>query len=266
MPRPRAFTLVELLVVISIIVVLLSLLTPTLDRAIYQAELSLCGAQQRSLGYGAVAYGGDFSRRYPYRAGVRSAVLWQPYKLYEPVNPLSGTTTAIDERLPLKAYVVFAQMLDPLCEAVDLAPEATTNRAAVVGSSYQLYYDWSWNGHRGMQKIGDRFAWNGDRFSVLVSDWDRNGGNNVVVNSHPDYESRLRNFVWNNENNYYLSVWRLENAITRPPVDKNVCTDDLAVRRYDRVELEALGGSDPRMRSVPDFQTAGGYISYIPPQ
>src|ERR1041384_5038401 len=42
------FTLVELLVVISIIVVLLALLTPAIDRAIYQADLATCAARQSS--------------------------------------------------------------------------------------------------------------------------------------------------------------------------------------------------------------------------
>ena len=35
----RAFTLVELLVVITIIVILLALLTPAMDRAVYHAEM-----------------------------------------------------------------------------------------------------------------------------------------------------------------------------------------------------------------------------------
>lgn len=40
----KAFTLIELLVVITIIVVLLALLVPALDKAIYQAQLSVCAA------------------------------------------------------------------------------------------------------------------------------------------------------------------------------------------------------------------------------
>src|SRR5438876_557647 len=48
-----AFTLIELLVVVTIIVVLLALLTPALDRAIYQAELTVCAANQHTVGAGA---------------------------------------------------------------------------------------------------------------------------------------------------------------------------------------------------------------------
>ena len=42
-----AFTLIELLVVVTIIVVLLAMLTPALDKAIYQAELAVCGAHKK---------------------------------------------------------------------------------------------------------------------------------------------------------------------------------------------------------------------------
>src|ERR1043165_1931025 len=53
---PRAFTLIELLVVITIIVVLLALLTPALDKAMYQAELAVCGANLRAIANGAIPY------------------------------------------------------------------------------------------------------------------------------------------------------------------------------------------------------------------
>jgi prepilin-type N-terminal cleavage/methylation domain-containing protein len=50
------FTIVELLVVITIIVVLLALLMPGLDRAIYQAELAVCGSRLKSLGAAVSTY------------------------------------------------------------------------------------------------------------------------------------------------------------------------------------------------------------------
>ena len=42
MRAQSAFTLVELMVVITIIVLLLALMMPALDKAVYQAELASC--------------------------------------------------------------------------------------------------------------------------------------------------------------------------------------------------------------------------------
>lgn len=47
--RFKAFTLVELLVVISIIVVLLALLVPSLDKAIEQTQRVVCATRQRAM-------------------------------------------------------------------------------------------------------------------------------------------------------------------------------------------------------------------------
>jgi prepilin-type N-terminal cleavage/methylation domain-containing protein len=56
--RPRgAFTLVELLVVITIIVILLALLTPALDKAIEQAERAVCAANQKVIAASSWQYG-----------------------------------------------------------------------------------------------------------------------------------------------------------------------------------------------------------------
>ena len=52
MPIRNGFTLVELLVVITIIVILLALLAPALDKAIYQAELAVCGTRVRAIATG----------------------------------------------------------------------------------------------------------------------------------------------------------------------------------------------------------------------
>src|SRR6266478_4856578 len=91
--RPQAFTLIELLVVVTIIVVLLALLTPAVDRAIYQAELARCAAQLHGICAGVQVYAAENKRWYPQRHGNNADQnsYWEPNRLYD-----GGA--AIDER------------------------------------------------------------------------------------------------------------------------------------------------------------------------
>jgi prepilin-type N-terminal cleavage/methylation domain-containing protein/prepilin-type processing-associated H-X9-DG protein len=65
--RLRGFTLIELMVVISIIAVLASLLLPTLSRAKAGALVAKCKSNERQLGFATAMYVGEF-RAYPYSA------------------------------------------------------------------------------------------------------------------------------------------------------------------------------------------------------
>lgn len=60
-----AFTLVELLVVIGIISLLISILTPSLARARQQAKSTVCLATQHEMMKGIIAYGSDYSFALP---------------------------------------------------------------------------------------------------------------------------------------------------------------------------------------------------------
>ena len=65
MPMSRAFTLVELLVVVTIIVILLALLTPALDKAVVQAQLAVCGARQKAMGNIFITYATESKQMLP---------------------------------------------------------------------------------------------------------------------------------------------------------------------------------------------------------
>ena len=69
-PRRHAFTLVELLVVISIIALLVALLLPTLASARKAARIILCGSQLRQHGVGMNAYQVDSQGHYPLFGGA----------------------------------------------------------------------------------------------------------------------------------------------------------------------------------------------------
>lgn len=62
---PRAFTLVELLVVIGIIAVLIGLLVPSLSRARESANRAKCLANLRAIGQAIALYANDFKDRVP---------------------------------------------------------------------------------------------------------------------------------------------------------------------------------------------------------
>ena len=65
MRRRKGFTLVELLVVISIIALLLSILLPALNKAKEQAKLSVCMSNIKQLGYTFKVYMDDNEYRFP---------------------------------------------------------------------------------------------------------------------------------------------------------------------------------------------------------
>src|SRR5687768_3576467 len=63
----KGFTLVELLIVITIIVVLMASMMPALDQAVYQAQLTVCGARLDAIAGAALTYAIDHKRAFPVR-------------------------------------------------------------------------------------------------------------------------------------------------------------------------------------------------------
>ena len=72
----RAFTLVELLVVISIIALLLSILMPALNKVRQQGISMQCATKMRQIGLGMSAYSVDFRDSMPYAVDFTSTNGW----------------------------------------------------------------------------------------------------------------------------------------------------------------------------------------------
>jgi prepilin-type N-terminal cleavage/methylation domain-containing protein/prepilin-type processing-associated H-X9-DG protein len=77
MRRNRAFTLIELMIVIAIIGVLIGLLMPAVSGARESARKAACTSNLRQIGAGLMAYAGDNNRRLPYFTDAGSDQLWE---------------------------------------------------------------------------------------------------------------------------------------------------------------------------------------------
>jgi len=187
----RGFTLVELLVVISIIVVLLALLAPALDKAVYQSELAVCGARLKTLATAVSTYAVDQRRHYPVRKLINNAT-GQPTRL----SVANGNN---DDRAMLHGYMSYENYLDKFLQRTDI-PGSHPNTH--VFGSYSLWFGFRYRmaGYPGMRRVGDRLEWKSDsdqseplyRFALLASDPDHvRSGRNWAFTSHPDSEGML---------------------------------------------------------------------------
>jgi len=186
--RQGAFTLVELLVVVTIIVLLLALLTPALSRAVYEAQLVQCGAQMRLAASGQVLYAMDHKRYWMYRRVIENRHTFS--HLLKGAKVFIAVDADIDDRPVHEGYVDLDWLFDTLATKVDpkLHPGEVENPQETIYSNYSLQYGWGYTlGDSGieyppMKKMGDRWEARDDKrggrvtaFRWLLSDSDMYG-------------------------------------------------------------------------------------------
>ena len=277
-PLPqRAFTLVELLVVITIIVVLLALLAPALNVAIYQAELAVCATKQRGVASGAQMYALGSNRHYPIPPNGRSPA-WNP-NLGQRGDPLRDIRRIIAGHIPLEMLnCPMVAQVDLSIEAADEAPRINSNTYSnidtYVFSSTIMYFSWKYTDAAGpgragksMFRLGDPLEWYDEprneqnRFRIVVGDeHDWNLQNSTTA--HPDKDGVMQNIVRQNE---FLAVntltWSFWHGADRGPLDLNNTYDDGSVQRMIDVEID-----DDRFARLPiqAYGEAPNVFSYLP--
>jgi prepilin-type N-terminal cleavage/methylation domain-containing protein len=267
--RP-AFTIVELLVVITIIVVLLALLAPALDQAIYQAELAVCAANQKAVASSTATYTLSFARAYPYRTILEVNGQSQPILLHR--NLQQSEIAVFRSFLSINDH-----LQDPLVQPVDLtvtrADGTTPGQHVWVYSSLAYWAGWRFTdtpGRKGMRRLGDAFEWEGASYRLIASDHDMVAMNAENVQSkHPDADGVMYNQVLQNAVNVYAqtgslgasteritySTWTADNRTwARGPIDMNAALDDGSVARYNTIPADTI--DDDRMVRLPAFSNA----------
>lgn len=255
-----AFTLVELLVVISIIAILAALLLPVLGRAKYKTRVTTCVTQMRQVGISVTSYSDDWNGRYPVRQAATAA------SLTPSVNTLKAGP--IDDRPTLRDYAMLnvGWYQCPLVAMPDGLLESS-NRTYVL-AAYSMWY-----GCRirqdvpdsALMTVNDTRTWQGREYDILLSDYDRNwtAGVGNYNTAHPDSLglttlTDIRDIDANYEGRWYQNF----TSNVRGKVDLNYARKDLSV-----FTLNALTIGDPRTRSLPSHSRPGWALSstYLPP-
>jgi len=90
--NPRAFTLVELLVVVAIIALLLGIIMPAMGLVRQQAEFVACGSNLRQIATATFTYAHDYNDAIPFGPGQSAITFLDFYRFPGMVTSLGATT------------------------------------------------------------------------------------------------------------------------------------------------------------------------------
>jgi len=249
--RPTAFTLIELLVVITIVVMLLAMLMPAMDQAIYQAELTVCGARLHGVALSAQTYAIGNKRTYPRPVSDKPGV--NPDSVYSPWVLAGGGTGGADYRPALRNFLsINASLNDPLSRKVDLETVIDPVNEA-VWASYTIWFGHGYPRDQGLFRVGQRWTYtdaagNKETYSVMVSDY-LNVNPTWFYASHPDRDGMAWNDFYDNQvmkgspptgAKYTYSHWRGSLPDSKLKFDTNWAYEDGSVRRLNAMTTDPL--------------------------
>jgi len=261
--RCGAFTIIELLVVISIIGILVALLMPALQRSRYLATLTLCTANLRSSATSLIVYSNDWKTAYPWRkVGNNATHPVQRIFAFADATPGVG-----DDRPLLATYWSYAKI--GFCPFCPMPPGGRLDDTSLsyVFSSYSMWFGGPYekgDARTNMLRVDDRPVKNGQRFSVLLADLDMLFVSPTYMSSNPYVGPNfyLRRYL-DASQIFSVQYGNAPGSYVRDPVDMNYAMADGSVRT-----LFALAWGDTqrtaRIVSIPSTNPTWAW-SYLPP-
>ena len=279
--RHRAgFTILELLVVVTIISVLAALLLPTVEKAARKAQFSVCANTFRQLGVTMQCYAGDQNGYYPYRYSTWTTNYYPACLRGGAYTISSGFGAANGNDRPAFAPYVdldtgFWCPLSPPLPSFDTATAPALQNwrlGRTMAQEIWLPFD-IYAGEpvtppntkpkapaNAMMKVGMRhrnFQGMGtftNRAVAADHDSGPSSSGGPIHSGHSDGAS-MAAYSWVAGNAYWYCFWRSTINNFRDPIDRNVLFDDGHVTGYGDVALF----NDPRMVQV-SFSTGDNHV------
>jgi prepilin-type N-terminal cleavage/methylation domain-containing protein len=258
--RPAAFTLVELLVVITVIAVLIGLLLPGLSHARYTATFVQCGSNIRGVGQSATIYANDYRSWFPTRKVVKDSA-GQAFiiQLQGASYPLGG-----DDRPMFKDYFDIDHAFTCPFSPLGGTSRDKTTATVQIGAAYELYFGYRVLNTRvsSMLKVDDVITYGTDKFNILAADMDYSYSAPARKSAHPDKLGILKPRLLNNGISYESSYYTTTTNV-RGGMDRNFVYNDGSVRPL--YNLGTSAALEPRLKALPQYPAAVSDVTFLPP-
>ena len=242
------FTLIELLIVISVIAILVSMLLPSLRSARYKATLAVCSSNLRQVGVSVSLYATRNNQFYPYRKNVRD----NKKKHWSPPNVLRNSAYPSQTNdVPVFKSLDIEDLQCPLTYSNG---EWEENSTSFTTANYLYLFGWQ-GGEEAKGKLfrtTDTMEFNGQEIDVIAGDV-------FSVNNWLKLGHNKRDGI-----SFWHSIAPAGTWINQQKVDFNYARKDGSAFRINNIVY-----NDSRMKRVPiknnkSFKNTSSKYHYIP--
>jgi len=216
LPKPRAFTLIEVLVVAAIIAILAAVLMPSLARAREQAKIASCKANAKQIGTMTATYQAEFKGCVPINFGGNASTNkpWNPPNYGS--DPVTGDPRGAIARM--SHLSLSFQMYDKGLRNISKIVPTYPNSAGLATFDPDVPWPWTvqFRNNTPLQEYFDKYV-----PDYYVCPFTREGGNGFELNNVVTFDDgrTLTNWTTNGRCENYR-VWRYQQFSVRNRIPK----------------------------------------------